>query len=161
MIPARRRVVLPLALCAGLLAWQAGCRKAPTGPTVTINGRTWSVEIAMTHRARWQGLSGRTHLEAERGMLFIYPTSQPLTYCMRGCVIPIDIAFIDSALSVVSTHTMAVEPDLAGRIVYASEAPAQYALELPAGALAEAGVKPGHRVIFQSTPDAAKAQSGP
>lgn len=152
---------MPLALSAGLLVWQGGCRKTPTVAAVTINGRTWSVEIAMTHRARWEGLSGRTHLQADRGMLFIYPAPQPLAYCMRGCLIPIDIAFIDSTLRVVSTHTMAVEPDLAGRIVYASEAPAQYALELPAGALAEAGVKPGHRVIFQSTPDAAKAQSGP
>ncbi len=152
---------MPLALCAGLLAWQAGCPKAPTGPRATINGRTWSVQIAMTRGARWTGLSGRTHLEADRGMLFIYPASQPLAYCMRGCVIPIDIAFIDSRLRVVSTHTMAVEPDLAGRVLYTSGAPAQYALEVPAGTLAEAGVKPGDGVILENTPDAAKAQPGP
>jgi len=161
MIRAGSKAVLPLALWVGLLAWQAGCRKAPPRPTVTINGRTWSVEIAMTRRRRWQGLSGRTHLEPDEGMLFIYPSPQPLQYCMRNCLIPIDIAFIDSRFRVVSTYTMAVEPDLAGRVLYASGAPAQYALELPAGALAAAGVKPGDTVILQNTPDAAKAQPGP
>ena len=94
-------------------------------------------------------------------MLFIYPTPQPLEFCMRVCVIPIDIAFIDGDLRVVSTHTMAVEPDLAGRVLYPSGPAAQYVLEVAAGALAKAGVKPGDRVILQNTPDAAKAELGP
>jgi uncharacterized membrane protein (UPF0127 family) len=67
---------------------------------------------------------------------------------MRGCYIPLDIAFIDADGYVVKTATMAVEDDLAGRIVYSSDRPAQFALEVPAGTLAAANVKPGSKVIF-------------
>lgn len=81
---------------------------------------------------------------------------------MRGCLIPLDIVFISTDLRVVAVHTMSVEPDLAGRKVYSSKVPAQFALELQAGQLALAGVKPGAVVTFAGEiPDAAKADPGP
>ncbi len=95
-------------------------------------------------------------------MLFIYPQPRILNFCMRGCVIPLDIAFIGADFRVVAIHTMAVEPDHLGRVSYSSSLPAQFALELPAGSLGRAGVRVGDKVIFAGNiPEAAKAQAGP
>jgi len=81
-------------------------------------------------------------------MLFIHERPQVLDYCMRGCVIPLDIAFIGSDLRIVATHSMSVEDGLTGRIRYSSRVPAKYALEVRAGALKLAGVKIGQKVTF-------------
>lgn len=81
-------------------------------------------------------------------MLFVFKNPQVLGFVMRGCYIPLDIAFIDANGFVVKTATMAVEDDLAGRTVYSSEKSAQFALEVPAGTLAAANVKTGSKVIF-------------
>ena len=131
-------------------------------PRVEINGRTWRVEVASTRQQRYVGLSGRTSLTSDEGMLFVYPSASVLEFCMRGCVIPLDIAFVGSDMSVVSVQTMAVEPDLVGRSVYRSGAPAQYALEVSAGALGRAGVRVGDKVrLLGEMPAAAKAQDRP
>ena len=155
-----RAVCLMFLLLAGSLAG-GGCRRQADGsaetkpspgrsaPTVIINGRAWHVELAVTAEKRYRGLSGRTHLPANSGMLFIFPAPRVLVFCMRGCMIPLDIAFIGPDLRVVATETMAIEQDLAGRVRYSSSVPAQFALEVPAGSLRQTDVKIGDKVIFK------------
>ena len=95
-------------------------------------------------------------------MLFVYPSPQVLDFCMRGCTIPLDIAFIDADLRVVATYTMAVEPDLAGSVNYSSLGPVQFALEVPGGALGQASVRPGDKVVFSAQiHEAAKEADSP
>jgi len=152
--------------CAGLclvLAHTApGCRKASQADRVTINGRTWQVELATTAQQRYQGLSGRRSLDDSGGMLFVYRRPKVLEFCMRDCHIPLDIAFITSDMRVTKVYTMAVEPDLAGRAVYSSQVPAQYALEVSAGSLQRAQVKVGDKVSFSgSIVERAKGQADP
>ena len=151
--------------CLGALALAAaaGCDKpSPPPASVTIGGRTWQVELATTVEQRYRGLSDRPKLAADAGMLFIYPRPQVLDFCMRQCLIPLDIAFIDADLRVVKTCTMPVEPYGLERATYSSAVPAQYALEVSAGALSAAGVKAGDTVKFSgNVPPAAKAQPGP
>lgn len=150
-----------LVLLAMLVAL-GGCRKSQSPRTVTIEGREWQVELATTIEQREAGLAGRSDLPDRTGMLFVYPQAQPLAFCMRGCLIDLDIAFIDSSMRVVAVHTMTVEPDLVGREVYLSGVAAQFALEVPAGSLARAGVKVGSAVEFgRGMPDPAKAAPHP
>ena len=169
-VRSRRAVLISTAL--GLLgALAAGCRDRSgeaghadraNGPQVTINGRTWRVELATTEFQRYQGLSGRRELPEGTGMLFAYRSAAVLDFCMRGCHIPIDIAFIGPDLRVVAVHTMAVEPDMAGRVAYSSGQPAQFAMEVPAGELARNGLTPGARVAFsEEAQAAAKAADSP
>lgn len=153
-------------LVAGGAMWCAwGCRDrgpdVPARTAVTIRGRTWRVELALTPQQRYRGLSGRDRLAADGGMLFVYPRPQVLEFCMRDCLVPLDIAFINADRCVVATATMEVEPDRVGRKAYTSDVPAQYALELPAGALAGAGVRAGDRVEFSPELPPAKAEDGP
>ena len=151
----------------GVLVLAAGChgcggRKVPERPRVTINGRSWRVELAVTPGARYKGLSDRPKVPAETGMLFIYPAPQVLDFCMRDCLAPLDIAFIGADMRVVGTHTMPVEPYGFDEKTYSSDTPVQYALEVAAGELAAAGVKPGDKVVFSAdVPPAAKAEPGP
>ncbi len=143
-------------LAAGVWVGCEGESQARHGE-VTINGRTWRVEIAMTQADRYRGLSGRRTLADDEGMLFIFPSERMRGFCMRDCLIPLDIAFIDEDLCVVRTDTMIVEEGLAGSETYRSQAPAQYVLEVAAGQLA--GVRVGDRVEFsRHVPDPAKAE---
>ena len=147
-----------------ILAAVGGCdRPAPrTAPEVTINGRTWRVELGMPPEARFRGLSDRQGLDANAGMLFVYPMPDVLDFCMRQCLIALDIAFLDADGRVVRTYTMPVEPYGLEERTYSSGVPAQYALEVRAGALAAAGVKVGDRVTFSpNVPAATKATPDP
>ena len=154
------------ALVVAAMMLGAGCDKPQPQPrpsaAVTIRGRSWQVELATTAEQRYRGLSDRKDLPAGRGMLFIYPQPQILDFCMRQCLIPLDIAFIGPDMRVVKIYTMEVEPYGFDTKRYDSEVPAQYALEVPKGALAAAGVQVGDKVGFSSNmPAAAKAEPGP
>jgi len=151
-----------LALTAASLLAGAGCRRRERPPAVTIAGKTWQVELATTARQRYVGLAGRSRLSENAGMLFVFPRPKVRNFCMRGCLIPLDVAFISAGRQVIAIHTMSVEPGLAGRTAYSSSVPAQYALEVPAGALARAGVTTGQRVTFTGDiPAATKAEPSP
>lgn len=148
-------VFLPVAAAA-----VPGCgdEAGATTGKVTINGFTWVVDLALTEQQRWDGLSGREQLLEGTGMLFLFGQEQELEFCMRGCLIPLDIAYLSSDLRVVSIHTMQVEPDLAGLKGYPSGLAARYALEVPAGELARADVRVGSLATLSGDiPDAIKA----
>lgn len=139
--------------CAGALLLAlagGGCQKPAPAPAVTLRDQTWHVELAQTPDQTYRGLSDRPKLDADKGMLFIFPQAEVRQFCMRQCLIPLDIAFFDADRRVVKTYTMAVEPYGLDRKLYSSESPAQYALEVPAGALARAGVKVGDQAEFSA-----------
>ncbi|MCY2926756.1 MAG: DUF192 domain-containing protein [Planctomycetota bacterium] len=142
-----------------LAAFLAGCeRSEPEAATATIRGKIWQVELAVTPAGRYRGLSGRSDMPDGRGMLFIYPSAAVRDFCMRDCLIDLDIAFIGPDRRVVQIYTMKVEPDGLGTAAYSSRAPAQWVLETGAGALERAGVAVGDVVSFSSgVPEAAKA----
>ena len=154
--------LLVSAALAALPACGCGEKDEPAPAQGQINGRRWFVDVAATHAERYRGLGGRERLMEGTGMLFIYPSAKVREFCMRGCVVPLDIAFLDADRRVVQIRTMVVEPDLAGRKTYSSLRPAQYALEVPAGELGAAGVNVGDVAEFLGDiPDAAKAEPGP
>jgi hypothetical protein len=156
------RTFSTLLIGALLAAPLAGCaQRKPSMPQVTINRQSWLVELATTEEQRYRGLSGRSALGERSGMLFVYPSPRRLDFCMRDCLIPLDIAFIGADMRVVKTYRMQVEPDLKERASYSSLLPAQYALEVAGGALERAGVREGDPVTFTGVPSPTKAQDGP
>ena len=144
-----------------LSLWSPGCQRGGDFPAVSLRGQRWLVDLATTVDQRYKGLSGRRQLSDGVGMLFIYPKPKVLEFCMRDCYLPLDIAFLDANRRVVKMHTMQVEYDRAGTVAYRSEVPAQYALEAPAGSLAQAGVQVGDQAEFSSSiPSPAIAEPG-
>lgn len=68
----------------------------PTNNTVTIDGKTFTVELAVTPDQQAAGLSNRPSIGATAGMLFLFnPPSQPY-FWMKDMRFPIDIIWIRS-----------------------------------------------------------------
>lgn len=151
------RTLRSLIIVVPLLTIGQGCQRDRTAEPakVTINGASWTVELAVTEDQRYQGLSDRPSLGASAGMLFIFPQPGELAFCMRRCLIPLDIAFIGPDMKVVRTDTMKVEPYGREVLTYDSYGPAQYVLEVNAGDLKRLGVKEGDPVQFSGPVPAA------
>ena len=117
----------------------------PGGAELVVAGRTLRVELALTRDQRTLGLSGRERLDADAGMLFIFPSEGTLTFWMRDTLIPLDLVYLDSDGVVVGVHTMEPEPDTPVSLLrrYPSAAPARYALEVNAGVVRELGIEAG------------------
>ena len=90
--------------------------------------------------SRFWGLMGRRALPNDAGLL-LKPTSSIHTAFMR---FPIDIVFLDRSLQVVK-----VVPEMKPFRVSVASGGAHSALELNAGAAAEAGVEPGDQLALE------------
>ena len=140
----------------------ASCDKAPSAaPTtidVAIGGKTFRCKPALDEAAREQGLGGVASLAPDEGMLFAFTDAAERTFWMRGCIMDLDIAFLDSQGFVTAVHTMPKEPlqaageseaDYQARLVrYPSGGKAKYALEVAPGTFAQLGVRRGSRAEF-------------
>jgi uncharacterized membrane protein (UPF0127 family) len=160
--PSIRSMVAPAILATGVAATLAltacDAGKPPASMPVAVNGKTFTCRLAIDPAAREQGLGGVASLAPDEGMLFAFTDSAPRSFWMRGCIMDIDIAFIDPFGFVTAVHTMPKEElkgadetvvSYEGRLArYPSLAPAQYALEVAPGTLAPLGVKRGTRVEF-------------
>lgn len=123
---------------------------------VELGGKTFKLELALDDPTRVRGLSHREHIPEDGGMLFVFPDPMPLSFVMRHCVVPIDIAFLDPAGRVLAVHSMKVEEpkregetdwEYEARLTrYESRFPAQFALETAGGRLSAVGLKPGDLV---------------
>ncbi len=113
--------------------------------TVEIRGRRFRLEIADDNEKRIKGLSGRTEIAEDGGMLFVFPRPQQAAFVMRDCLVDIDIIFLDTFGQVLSTYEMEVEdprrPDESEAEYeerlkkYHSRGPAQFVIELRGGTL--------------------------
>jgi uncharacterized membrane protein (UPF0127 family) len=127
---------------------------------VSAGGKTFACRLAITDATREKGLGGVTSLGADEGMLFAFSDSRPRNFWMYGCVIDLDIAFIDPFGFVTAVHTMpkeapqsAEESDdvYSGRLKrYPSMGDAQYVLEVAPGTLKPLGVHRGSKVDFDA-----------
>ena len=100
------------------------------------------VEIADTEAERQTGLSGRTTLAEEAGMLFVFDQEQPLSFWMKDTLIPLSIAYISADGRIVDIQDM--QP--LDETPHPSAEPARYALEVNQGFFAERGVAVGDTV---------------
>jgi uncharacterized membrane protein (UPF0127 family) len=147
-------------LCIGLLLGTClltacGKKGADEGDWVEIKEQRWTVEIADTDNERSLGLSGRESMADDAGMLFIYGQPKPMSFWMKGCLIDLDIAFIDSSGKIIDIQTMEAPAQGERPKSYTSIGPAQFVLETAAGAFERRGITEGDTVTFsQSIQDA-------
>ena len=140
-------------LCLCVLATGSGCggedarlsparstAVAPKSAQLVVAGRDVSVELAYTDATRSKGLMGRTRMETDSGMLFLFEDEQPRRFWMRHTLIGLDIAFLDDAGRVINIEHGRPAVEFPG---YRSAAPARFVLEMADGWCAEAGLEPG------------------
>ncbi len=111
----RSGAVVAGVLVGGVLAASimSGCddkSKSDTHAKVTIAGRTFNLEIASDDQTRFRGLSERTKIDADGGMIFVFKKPSEMEFVMRDCPIPIDIIFVDGSGRVTAFHKMTPEP---------------------------------------------------
>jgi len=108
--------------------------------------QTVHLEVAPDPPSRTRGLSGRTSVPQGTGMVYLYPQDSTGGFWMKDTKVPLSIAFVATSGKVVSVSEMA--PCRADPCqVYYPGAPYRYAVELPAGGFAAAGVGPGGMVL--------------
>ncbi|HGY91348.1 MAG TPA: DUF192 domain-containing protein [Planctomycetes bacterium] len=124
------------------------------GSKVVLAGMTVNVEIADNWETRGRGLSGRTRLGPNEGMIFLYPRADMRSFWMKGCLIGLDILFLDDDGRVLNIASLDPPEDeeIEDSIPSAdSMAPSRMVLELRKGWCEEHGVKPGERVRLSKT----------
>ena len=115
---------------------------------LTIDSATgrfeFEVELAATAEQRRQGLMFRDSLEDDRGMLFDFGRTAPVTMWMRNTYIPLDMLFIDADGQI---HRIVENTQPLSDAVIGSGGSVRAVLELRGGVSAELGIQPGDRVI--------------
>ncbi len=141
-----------LAVAPAARAEAPGLRTEPLAIVTPHGVRNFTVEVADTDATREQGLMFRTHLAADRGMLFDFKTPQPVAFWMKNTYIPLDMLFIAADGRVVSIARNATPMS---ETQIASGGEVLGVLEIRGGRAAELGVEPGDRVrerIFHPSP---------
>src|SRR3989344_4148201 len=108
---------------------------------VTIAGERFNVVVADTPELQEKGLSGRTSLESNGGMLFIFPKPGFYGFWMKDMKIPIDIIWFDANRRIVDVWENAT-PESYPK-VHTPVVPAQYVLEVGTGYFANHALKHG------------------
>ncbi|MFN9992604.1 MAG: DUF192 domain-containing protein [Phycisphaerales bacterium] len=153
----------------------AGCDEKDTGKKtedVKIGAESFTLELALDDETRFKGLSGRTEIAANGGLLFVFPDRfvRVHSFVMRDCPVDIDILYLDKAGRVVASYEMKAEsarseeekalsgppgtPEWAktndkyeNRLKrYSSKFPSQFVIELKGGTIARLGIKNGDKI---------------
>ncbi len=107
-----------------------------------VEGKPIIVELALDSAAQAKGLMYRESMPEDRGMLFMFPTTQPLAFWMKNTLIPLDIIYIAEDGAIVDIVT--AEPcQTIYCHSYPSKMPGKYVLELNAGMAERLGLEVG------------------
>jgi uncharacterized membrane protein (UPF0127 family) len=145
--PNRRFIPFLLPLLSVLLVGLSGCdqQTATTKPSglpivsMKIGSMTFNLEVADDDYSRTKGLMERDTLPADHGMIFVFPVDTSEGFWMHHTRFPLDILFVDQSGKIVSVHNMKAYDES----TTSSDGLYRYAIELPSGAAASAGVKAG------------------
>lgn len=140
MKPVARRLTL---LLATLLA---AASSSAAEIDASIAGKAFTLELADDPDERRQGLMGRTELAPGTGMLFDFPPGVTPVIWMRNMHIPLDLVYLDE--QAVITHLFERVPPCKSMPCthYKADRPLRFVIELPAGSIAELGLKVGEKV---------------
>jgi len=114
-----------------------------------LGGVTIEVEIAADEATRASGYMFREDISDSEGILFVHTSAERLGFWMKNCVVPIDIAYIDSEFRVSDIYTMAPEPTNKARSTYRTykaSTEVLYALEVQGGWFASHQVHVGDTI---------------
>ena len=130
-------------------------RQVATPPPVTAtlpDGTVIDLELALTTDEITRGLMFRPSLRPDRGMLFVFTETKPLSFWMKNTLIPLDIVFLDEHGAVLRVERDAPPCAAEPCPSYASNRPSRAVLELSAGVAARRALVEGSRIRFTGVP---------
>ncbi len=125
---------------------------APSGQKLPIsaqalvpNGTTIQLEVARTSEQQAMGLMYRSALPDDRGMLFEFPSLQPVKFWMKNVPVGLDMVFLQKG---VVKYIQVAAPPCASEPcpTYGPNTLIDKVIELRSGRSAELGLKVGDRV---------------
>jgi uncharacterized protein len=168
LAPGRTLTLAALAMMLTFSLSMAGCddKASADVAVVKIGSKKFTLELALDDAKRFRGLSERTFIEPDGGMLFVFPDHLVAVqgFVMRDCPIPIDIIYLDGSGRIVAMHEMKPEPprdpakgegepkDANNPVYnarlkqYSSRFPSQFVIELAGGVIKSLGIKEGDLV---------------
>jgi uncharacterized membrane protein (UPF0127 family) len=115
--------------------------------TLAIGTTTLNIEVANTNEAREKGLSGRSGLAPNEGMLFIFREPGYYGFWMKDMKFPIDIAWLDQNKKIIFI-AKDVSPYTYPQVFMPTSTPALYVLETGAGFFENHNLKIGDTAQF-------------
>lgn len=145
--------VLLALVATGLVTWatrgsgEDGPRPPLDAVVLGVEGRALVIraEVADDELERLRGLSGRSFLAPDRGMLFVNEEDVDTAFTMKNTLIPLSVAFLDSdgtVLEILRMEPCADDPCP----TYPPSGPYRSALEVNLGVFRASGVVPGDRI---------------
>ena len=113
--------------------------ETPRGPWIV------RVEIAADDASRVRGLMYRRSLEPDRGMIFVFPTTEEHSFWMHNTLLSLDMIFLDESRSVIGVVANAAPQTDTLRTV---GKPSRYVVEVAGGEAAAHAVGLGTRAAF-------------
>jgi uncharacterized protein len=110
---------------------------------ITPSGYALIVDVARSTKELARGLMGRTMLHPYQGMLFVNPSSTVHRYWMLGVSIPLDILWLDEALTVVEVLENATP---FSRIPLGTCLRSKFGLEIKAGMVQRYSLRVGDKL---------------
>jgi uncharacterized membrane protein (UPF0127 family) len=115
-LPLHRTALIAFGLAAASFTL-VGCDPEPVAADAStlklqIGGKPFELELALDEKTRFHGLSDRTEIKPDGGLLFVFPDSQVniKQFVMRDCPIAIDIIYLDKSGRITAMHKMTPEP---------------------------------------------------
>ena len=135
---------------AGVFFYRTQISSWKTSATAEFGGVSLRIEYATTTEDREQGLGGRTEMQEDYGMLFVFPKDDKYGFWMKDMLVPIDIFWLDSkghVISIASGVATSTYPN-----VFYPAAPARYVLETAAGFAKDNNIATGTSLQLKKLP---------
>ena len=113
---------------------------------VKIAGQTIKVDLALTPKTQEQGLSGRTELKENEGMLFVFNKPSQYSFWMKDMNFPIDIIWLGEDLRIVYIEKEAKPESYPN--AFTPDQKAKFVLEVMSGFSEKNNLKEGDIVKF-------------
>lgn len=138
-------------LCIALVGCTSPAReysKINAPNTLTLAGKTFTIEIADDDAEREMGLRNRTTLAPDSGMLFIFERPQRVAFWMKNTLMPLDILYFDGERRLTQIFPDAPPCERDPCAVYPSDHDdIRYVLELGSGEAHTIGTKIGDEFV--------------
>jgi len=136
---------------AGLLSLY----RTPSLPAESIlsgrfGGASLRIDYATTTASREKGLSGRTSIPSDYGMLFVFMKDDRYGFWMKDTLVPLDMFWLDAEGRVVFIAADVLPSSFPN--VFYPNVPARYVLETAAGFAKEHAIATGTLLILKSFP---------
>ena len=123
---------------------------AQSPPEAEFGGVSLRIEYATTTEARELGLGGRTEIEKDYGMLFVFPVDDYYGFWMEDAMVPLDIFWLDAqgqTVFIMADIATSTYPD-----VFYPTTPARYVFETAAGFAREHNITVGTPLSLKNFP---------